>query len=353
MANRGIVIEARGKAIIANTTIPKLRDDYLRIKVCAVAVNPTDWKHIDILGSLSGYPGATVGCDYAGVVEEVGDKVAKVFHEGDRVCGMCHGANAMNHEGGAFQEHIVAKGDIQILIPDNLSFEEAATLGVGITTVGQGLYQSLQLPMPDSPASTKRPVLIYGGSTATGSLAVQFAKLSGMNVLTTCSPGNFDYVKGLGADAVFDYSDPCCSEKIRQHTTDELHIVFDCVSKGQSTDISIKSMSPDGGIYSALDPVSSEKIASLNPKVRSKATVAYSALGEGMSLGGNDLPAKPQDFEFARSFWEVARMLLANGKLKVHRPSVNESGSGLEGVLGGLQLGREGKISGRKLVYTI
>lgn len=40
----------------------------------------------------------------------------------------------MNHEDGAFQDYIVAKGDIQIKIPDNLSFEEASTLGVGITT---------------------------------------------------------------------------------------------------------------------------------------------------------------------------------------------------------------------------
>jgi NADPH:quinone reductase-like Zn-dependent oxidoreductase len=46
-------------------------------------------------------------------------------------------------EDGAFGEIITAKGDIQIHIPDNMSFEEAATLGVGISTVGQGLYQSI------------------------------------------------------------------------------------------------------------------------------------------------------------------------------------------------------------------
>tara|TARA_R110002060_G_scaffold26003_6_gene35512 strand:- start:439 stop:798 length:360 start_codon:yes stop_codon:yes gene_type:complete len=107
--------------------------------------------------------------------------------------------NEVHKEDGAFGNIITAKGDIQIKIPDNLSFEEASTLGVGIMTVGQGLYQSLQLPLPNKPATEKTYLLIYGGSTATGALAIQFAKLSGLTVAVTCSPRNFDYVKSIGA----------------------------------------------------------------------------------------------------------------------------------------------------------
>lgn len=69
------------------------------------------------------------------------------------------------------------KGNLQIRIPDQISFEEAATLGVGITTLGQGLYQSLGFPLLTEPAKDHPPVLIYGRSTATGTLAIQFAKL--------------------------------------------------------------------------------------------------------------------------------------------------------------------------------
>ena len=61
-------------------------------------------------------------------------------------------------------------------IPDHMTFEAAATLGAGILTVGQSLYQSLGLPLPKSAAGDAF-VLIYSGSTATGSLAIQFAKL--------------------------------------------------------------------------------------------------------------------------------------------------------------------------------
>ena len=62
-------------------------------------------------------------------------------------------------------------------IPEGLSFEEAASLGVGVATVGQSLYLGLKLPYPTEPAKSSFPILIYGGSTATGTLAIQYAKL--------------------------------------------------------------------------------------------------------------------------------------------------------------------------------
>ena len=59
-----------------------------------------------------------------------------------------------------------------------MSFEETATLGVGLTTVGQTLYMTLGLPLPgEKPLEGETFILIYGGSTATGTLAIQFAKL--------------------------------------------------------------------------------------------------------------------------------------------------------------------------------
>lgn len=69
-------------------------------------------------------------------------------------------------------------------IPDNVSFEAAATTGVGIGTSVYALYKVLGLPLPDSTASNhsgqteaRDTILIYGGSNATGSIAIQLAKL--------------------------------------------------------------------------------------------------------------------------------------------------------------------------------
>ena len=171
---KAIVIHSRGKAeVVSDRPIPKLRDTYILVKTAAVALNPTDWKHIDFLAS----PGAIVGCDYSGTVEAVGKDVTKPWKKGDRVCGFVHGADHTEHENGAFAQYIVAKGDLQMRIPQDMSFEEAATLGVGISTVGQGLYQSLKLPLPTEPTKESIPLLVYGGSTATGTLAIQFARL--------------------------------------------------------------------------------------------------------------------------------------------------------------------------------
>lgn len=170
---KAIKIQGQGKASVVDTPIPQLRPGTVLVKPVALALNPTDWKHIAF---VPGTEGCTSGCDYAGVVQEVGPGVTSI-KKGDRIAGWSHGGNSDNKEDGSFAEYLVAKEGIELKIPEGVSFEEAATLGVGISTVGQGLYQSLKLPLPNKPASERFPVLVYGGSTATGTLAIQFAKL--------------------------------------------------------------------------------------------------------------------------------------------------------------------------------
>lgn len=116
----------------------------------------------------------------------------------------------------------MVKGDIAMKIPSHMSFADASTLPSGVSTVALGLYKHIGLPLPPATVTESSWLLIYGGSSATGTLAIQFAKLqvkggsglwyfsltissSGLKVVTTCSPRNFDLVNSLGADAVFDY----------------------------------------------------------------------------------------------------------------------------------------------------
>lgn len=175
---KAIKVVEKGHAEVQTVPLPRLRDDYILVKTHSLALNPTDWKHIHNLGPV----GSTIGCDYSGTVVSIGSKVKKQFREGDKVAGFIHGGNASEKEDGAFGEYAVAKGDIQMKMTQKmeqqgLTMEGASTLGVGISTVGQGLYQSLGLPWPNKPSAEKFPVLIYGGSTATGALAIQCAKL--------------------------------------------------------------------------------------------------------------------------------------------------------------------------------
>jgi len=94
-------------------------------------------------------------------------------------------------------------------------------------------------------------------------------------------------------------------------------------------------------------------VKSINANVSLKHTLGYTVIGESMKFGPQEIPAKPQDFEFGKMFWELSRGLLKEGKVKVHKPSVNKYGKGLEGALKGMQAMREGKVSGEKLVFTV
>lgn len=73
--------------VVSDIPIPKVRDEWIIVKVVAVALNPTDWMHIDRLDEK----GTIIGCDYAGVVEEVGSAVTNGLKKGDRVSGFTHG----------------------------------------------------------------------------------------------------------------------------------------------------------------------------------------------------------------------------------------------------------------------
>jgi NADPH:quinone reductase-like Zn-dependent oxidoreductase len=74
-----------------NVPLPKLQgDDWILVKTKAVALNPTDWKSI----SNNPSPGAIAGCDYAGVIEEVGKGVTGL-NVGDRVAGFVRGGRTM------------------------------------------------------------------------------------------------------------------------------------------------------------------------------------------------------------------------------------------------------------------
>jgi NADPH:quinone reductase-like Zn-dependent oxidoreductase len=349
MTNHHIVIMAQGDAQIAEVPVPQLKDDYILVTTRAVALNPTDWKHVDFMAS----PGARLGCDYAGIVEAVGKAVTKGFKKGDGVAGPCYGANAANHDTGTFGQHITVKGDLQIKIPDNLSFEEAATLGIGLTTASQALYQNLRLPLPDSKAKAGCPILIFGGSTATGALSIQLAKLSGAFVITTCSPRNFEYVKATGADVVLDYNSPTIVEDIKGAANNDLKYALDCISLESSVRICAGAIRESGGQLALLQPAPDELVHSINKNVSSRMTIAYTVLGESIKVGPHEVPAQAEDLEFGKTFWELARSLLEQRKLKVHTPKVNPTGSGLEGMLEGLQRMRQGEISGNKWVYTI
>ncbi|KAF5244317.1 hypothetical protein FANTH_7761 [Fusarium anthophilum] len=350
MSTKALVYAGKGKIAIQEVPRPRLRDDYVIVKTTAVGLNPTDWK--GVARAVDTDVGRRIGCDYAGVVEEVGSKVRKIFKKGDRISGIAYGNDSLEFENGTFANWIAVKGDLQIKTPDNLTDVEAATHGVAVVTVGQGLYRDLGLPLPGEATSSDQYLLIHGGSTATGIWGIQFAKLSGLKVIATSSPHNFDYLKSLGAEKIYDYKDPATGSNIRAYTNNTLKLAWDCAGGGEV--LVASALSSDGGKYSSIQLNDKSKVEAVNDKVDGPhLTLAYEATGENFRLGTNDSPPKPEEFEYASKFTEIARGLLVDGKLKVPRIILNDGGSGLEGVIKGLDDLKAGKVSGGKMIYTL
>ena len=129
------------------------------------------------------------GTDVAGTVAAVGQDVT-LHRLGDEVFGW--GA-------GAFTEYVAAPEDHFVSKPDNLTFEQAAAVGVSATT-------ALQLLRDDGKVQQGQRVLINGASGGVGTFAVQIAKAFGAEVTGVVSSKNLDLIRSIGADHVVDYT---------------------------------------------------------------------------------------------------------------------------------------------------
>lgn len=172
---QAITQDADGKLVISNTPIPQLSAGMVLVKTAAVALNPADYKIPTYFPS----PGATSGMDFSGTVVRVSYPISAPLQVGDRVCGAVHGSNPIDHATGAFADYVRVEADLLLKIPTSMAWEPAAALGgVGHGTLCIALWESLGLPgRPEKPTTKSLPVLVFGGSTATGTLAIQLLKL--------------------------------------------------------------------------------------------------------------------------------------------------------------------------------
>ena len=153
---------------------------------------------------------------------------------------------------------------------------------------------------------------------------------SGLTVITTASPKSFDLVKSRGADAVFDYNDPECGEKIRAYSKDSLRYVLDCISQESSFKICAAALSSDSSSQNlrcvALLPVETWPREDVN----AQAILAYTTFGEEFTKFDMTFPPLKDHFEMGVKFWKLNARLLAEKKIKTHPVEVR--GGGLQGI---------------------
>lgn len=183
--------------------VPKRNEVLIRIHATTVTAGdhrarsldmPAGFKMIGrLVFGVTGPRQQILGTELAGVIEAVGDDVT-LFHPGDEVIAFTGGAY-----GGHAEYRTMPEDGAITLKPNNLTFEEAASLSFGSMTA---------LPFLRDKARIQRGerVLVVGASGAVGTAAVQIARYFGAEVTGVSSTRNLDLVTAIGAQHVIDYT---------------------------------------------------------------------------------------------------------------------------------------------------
>ncbi|EMD35666.1 hypothetical protein CERSUDRAFT_157554 [Gelatoporia subvermispora B] len=337
---KAVVTNGNGAFGLKSVKVPTPGRGEVLVKVIAASQNPTDWK----TAMLHLKPGNILGCDFAGVIADIGPDVdaSLMITRGKRVAGAVHGGVSPN---GAFAEYVTVLADMVIAIPDKLSFEDASQLGIACYTTCQCLYQELHLPTPLEPLEVPMDVLIWSGTSSTGQYAVQFAKLAGLRVLSTASPKNFELVKDLGADEVFDYADSKTARKIFAATSGTLKHAVDCISEGMTPNQVSMSLSKEGGTIATLLPYESRKKG-----VETRFVLAYKFFGKDIEFPFV-FPADQEHRKNAPVYCRLIQEVITCFGLKA--TPVRIFPYGLASVSDGFEYMRSGKLSAEKITYRI
>ncbi|KAK7750074.1 putative Hybrid PKS-NRPS biosynthetic cluster [Diatrype stigma] len=320
---------ARKYCVVHNVEVPELTPGMMLCEVSAVAINPADAKTID----YSPVPGVG-GLDFAGKVIKVGENVER-FKAGDRVFGFTFGLNAINLGTGAFSDIVLATADLCCRIPLSMAFEQATTLGLSLGTAGYAIYQQLGLPMPGSTLNGSKYVLVSGGATSTGQVAIQLLKLSGLKPIATCSSGSMDMIKSIGAVETFDYRSTTCGREIRNYTEGSLEHVLDCITTTETMTMCYDAIGANGGKYTSLDPPPTQ-IKYTRRDIDADWITAFALFGHPVKMNGvYGRPSQPKSRQFASKLYALAEGFIQRGLLKPTSFQIRTGG--LDGVQDGIE----------------
>lgn len=224
------------------------------VDIHAASVNAADAKVRagGTYGEIESFP-YILGRDFSGVVASLGEG-ASDFAVGDAVFGVCE-----RGQEGTYAEKIAMDQALCSAKPDSLSHIDAAALALPGLTAIISIEETLNLQAGEK-------ILIQGGAGGVAGFAIELAKHIGAHVITTCSAGNIDYVRGLGADEVIDYNAQDFTEIVS-----DCDAVFETVG-GEVTQRSFAVLKPGGrlaGIASGMQapPSPRDDVESLRPAV--------------------------------------------------------------------------------------
>ncbi|KAI1172507.1 putative zinc binding dehydrogenase [Nemania sp. FL0916] len=332
-------------------SLPDLSSSYhVLVHVVAVALNPTDYKNPMFLPA----PGQPIGCDFCGIVTRCGEASVIEMGPRTRVCGAVFpyghpgspDAQTPMHASGAFSEWVVADSRLLIKVPPSWNDLQGAALGgIGWGTVALALSDNNALALegfPSAPADTARPVVVYGGATATGTTACQLLRLSGYKVIAITSPQS--------ASLALQYS---ASKTVRALAGSPIRHVLDCITSPESAAISFSAIARTGGRYACLEALNENWRT--RKLVHVKEVMGFEGLGLSAQLGTASSTytrsASTDRFLICQRWRGEIQKLVDTGMLKTH--PVREIPGSRGGIIHGLGMLKNGEVRGQKLVVRI
>jgi NADPH:quinone reductase-like Zn-dependent oxidoreductase len=323
------------------------------IRNVCIGLNPIDWKSVDYGFGIHHLPWIN-GRESSGIVELVGPGVTR-FKPGDRV--FAPSTNYRDNRTSSFQEvagppptiHVQTNTDIcpdiqfsialesnTAHIPEWLTFEDAASVGVAFVAAAEALFNSLGLPRPYSQRerlpTSEEWILIWGGASVTGLMAIQLAKAIGLNVAAVSSLHNTDYLRSYGADLVLDRHHPeAVVDKLQSRN---VSMALDCVG-AETAEFGARALGENGRLVCL---VKQPKFSSGLPKA-------------GLEVLDVLIKRFHEDLQYGQELMELAERLLRERKLRT--PKVRVLTGGFEDVGDGLEKLRKNEISGEKVVVHV
>ena len=211
--------------------VPTPQKGEVLIRVAAAGVNRPDV--IQRKGLYPPPPGSSdiPGLEISGEIVAVGIGVDSVLL-GQQMCALV--------SGGGYAEYCTAPADQCLSIPDTLSMAEAAALPETLYTVWHNVFERAY-------ALEGETILVHGGTSGIGSMAIKLGKLFGLSVIVTCgSDDKCAAATAMGADHAINYAATDFVEEVKKVTDGMgVHIVLDMVA-GSYVSRNLQCLREDG-----------------------------------------------------------------------------------------------------------
>jgi NADPH2:quinone reductase len=203
---KAIRIEAQGPAyrlVLADEPPPKPGPGQVLIKVAAAGLNNADL--LQARGKYPPPPGAStiLGMEVSGIVTQLGENVSG-WKTGDKVCALL--------PGGGYAEETLADAGCLLPVPDSVNLVQAAGLPEAVFTAWTNIVDSGRLQPGES-------LLIHGGTSGIGSLAIQIFAVRGHYIFTTVgSEAKCEAARKLGAGRAINYREEDFARVVKEET---------------------------------------------------------------------------------------------------------------------------------------